>query len=419
VVSTELDESWWSDADAAPKWVRGAIFRLLAGVVVLVITWWLARRLSSLLIVIFISVFLSFAIEPAVNSLERRGIKRGLGTGAVFLLLIAAIVGFGIAMGQVIAQQITDLINEAPDRIASVEGWLQDNIDEEIDLDDLQTTVSESGELRSRATDLAGGLVGFGGAIITALFDLFTIALFTFYLAAEGPKLRRVLCSLLPPSRQRQVLDVWEIGTAKTGGYIVSRLVLVVIAFIVHWVAFGLMGVRFSLVLAIWVSVLSQFVPVVGTYVAAVLPVLIALADRPITAVWVVIFMLVWQQIENYVIGPRVTSETMAVHPAVAFASVIAGTALLGPVGAFLALPVSATLQGFISTYAARYSVDIDTSLGAEPDEGNENHAEVHEIALAAEHPEHTEHREHTESQSTAPTIEPTVEVEQPKALDD
>lgn len=366
--TSEADASWWSDADAAPKWVRGAIFRLLAGVVLLVITWWLARKLSSLLIVIFISVFLSFAIEPAVNSLERRGVRRGLGTGGVFLLLIAAIVGFGIAMGQVMAEQITDLVNEAPDRIASVEGWLQNNIDSEIDLDDLQTTVSESGELRSRATDLAGGLVGFGGAVITALFDLFTIALFTFYLAAEGPKLRRIICSLLPPSRQRQVLDVWDIGTAKTGGYLVSRLVLVVIAFVVHWIAFELMGVRFSLVLAIWVSVLSQFVPVVGTYVAAVLPILIALADRPITAVWVAIFMLVWQQIENYVIGPRVTSETMAVHPAVAFASVIAGTALLGPVGAFLALPVSATLQGFTSTYVSRYSVELDTSLGAEPD---------------------------------------------------
>ncbi len=142
-----------------------------------------------------------------------------------------------------------------------------------------------------------------------------------------------------------------------------SRLILVVIAFIVHWVAFEALGVRFALVLAIWVGLLSQFVPVIGTYVAAVLPVLIALADEPISAVWVILFMVVWQQIENYLIAPRVTAQTMEVHPAVAFGSVIAGTAILGPVGALLALPVSATLQGFISTYASRYSVEVDVDV--------------------------------------------------------
>jgi len=143
--------------------------------------------------------------------------------------------------------------------------------------------------------------------------------------------------------------------------------VLVVVAFIVHWLAFELMGVRFALVLAIWVGLVSQFVPVVGVYVAAVFPVLIALADRPISALWVVIFMVVWQQFENYLIAPRVTASTMEVHPAVAFGSVIAGTAILGAVGALLALPVSATLQGFISSYAARYHVEVDVNTGGLP----------------------------------------------------
>jgi len=77
------------------------------------------------------------------------------------------------------------------------------------------------------------------------------------------------------------------------------------------------------------------------------------------------LFMIVWQQIENYLIAPRVASQTMEVHPAVAFGSVLAGTAILGPVGALLALPVSATLQGFISTYASRYSVEHDVGAYA------------------------------------------------------
>lgn len=360
-----------------PSWVNGAILRLFGAVVGLVVVWWLARKLSSLLIILFISIFLSFAIEPAVNSLERRGVRRGLGTGIVFLLVIGAITAFGIAMGQVVAEQITELVDEAPDRISSLESWLQDNIDQEINLEDLQTSVSESGEFRSRVTGFAGNLVDFGGAIIFALFDIFTIALFTFYLVAEGPKFRRTICSLLPPRQQKRVLEVWDIGTAKTGGYIVSRLILVLIALVVHWVAFELLGVRFALVLAIWVGLISQFVPVIGTYVSAVLPVFVALADRPISALWVIVFMVIWQQFENYLISPRVTAETMEVHPAVAFGSVIAGTAILGPVGALLALPVSATLQGFISTYAARYNVEVDVTTAALGDGDNDEVADL------------------------------------------
>lgn len=250
---------WFATRSTSPNWVNGAIFRLITAIVSLVVLWWLARRLSSLLVILFISIFLSFAIEPAVNSLERRGIRRGLGTGLVFLLIIAGITSFGIAMGQVIAEQITDLVDEAPERVTSLETWLQDNVDESIDLNELQRTVSESGEFQGSVTDFAGGLVDFGGAVVFALFDIFTIALFTFYLVAEGPKFRRTICSLLPPRQQKTVLEIWDIGTAKTGGYIVSRLILVVIAFIVHWVGFELLGIRFALVLAIWVGLVSQF----------------------------------------------------------------------------------------------------------------------------------------------------------------
>jgi len=215
---TAEDQGWFAGSSNTPGWVNGAIIRVVAAVVGLVSLWWLARRLSSLIIIIFISIFLSFAIEPAVNDLERRGIRRGLGTGVVFLIVIASIVGFGIAMGQVVAEQITDLVDEAPGRISSLESWLQGNVDEQIQLEELQRTVSESGEFRSRVTDFAGGLVDFGGAIIFALFDIFTIVLFTFYLVAEGPKFRRTLCSLLPPRQQKTVLNIWDIGTAPDPG---------------------------------------------------------------------------------------------------------------------------------------------------------------------------------------------------------
>jgi predicted PurR-regulated permease PerM len=103
--------------------------------------------------------------------------------------------------------------------------------------------------------------------------------------------------------------------------------------------------------------VFSQFVPVIGTYIAGALPIAIALIADPIDALWVLGVILVYQQVENYWFAPRITAQTMDIHPAVAFGGVIAGAALLGPVGALLALPAAATLQAFVSTYVTRHEV--------------------------------------------------------------
>jgi hypothetical protein len=109
---------------------------------------------------------------------------------------------------------------------------------------------------------------------------------------------------------------------------------------------------------------LSQFLPVIGTYLAGVLPVLVALLDDPIRALWVLIVIVVYQQIENYLFAPRITARTLELHPAVAFSAAIAGAAMLGPVGALLALPACATVQGFLSEWGPSHDV-VESPLTA------------------------------------------------------
>jgi len=346
-----------TDRDRMPGWVRRALIWFFMGVIGLFVLRFLVESLSGLLIITFASLFISFAIEPAVNYLEDRGVRRGVGTAAVFLVLIFAISLFVIAIGSVLATQLTDFVNDAPARINSLQAWLQDNVSEEIDLTDLRDQFVEAGGLGERITSLAGDVFGFGSSAIGLLFDLFTLGLFTFYMAADGPKFRRTVCSIFPPDRQKTINQVWDLAVEKTGGYILSRSILALISAAVHWLAFVLLDVPFPVPLALWMGVVSQFIPVVGSYLAGALPVVISLLDRPITGVWVLIAVIVYQQIENYLFAPRITAQTMAIHPAVAFGSVIAGTALLGPVGALLALPASATIQGFLSTYLNYYDV--------------------------------------------------------------
>ena len=360
------------ERDRMPRWVPRAIVLLMAAAVGLATAAWLLDKLQDLLVVLLVSMFLSFAMEPAVNWLAGKGIRRGLGTAGVFLAFAVAAALFGAAIASVLAEQITKLIDAAPGYLADIEQWANDQFGIELSTDNLAAQFSEGGTAASLLGDVAGNLVSVGSTAVNVALQLFTVALFTFYLVAEGPRLRRLVCSALRPERQAVVLRGWELAIDKTGGYIYSRTLLAAAAFVVHWIAFAIIGVPSPLPLALWVGVLSQFVPVVGTYLAGLLPVLIALLDDPISAIWVVIVVLAYQQLENYLLSPRVTAHTMNIHPAVAFGSVLAGAALLGSVGALLAVPAAATIQAFVSTYVARHELIESEMFDTHADESDQ-----------------------------------------------
>lgn len=374
---TDLPAATSGDARTpTPRAARQLVALFFGGIVILWILYQLVQQLSGFLILLLVSLFFSFAFEPSVNRLESFGVRRGVGTAVLFLMTLGALAVFGFLIGQVLATQITDFVDDAPTLIVDLEGWLQRNIDDDISLTALQDWFLDSGGLGERLTALAGDLVGFSSTVINVLFDLFTVLLFTYYLVAEGPRFRRLVCSLLPQHRQRQVLEIWDLGVEKTGGYISSRVILALISILFHWIAFVIIGVPSPLPLALWMGTVSQFIPVVGLYIAAAVPLLIALLNNPISGLWVLILVIVYQQIENYVFTPRVTAHTMEIHPAVAFGSVLVGAALLGPVGALLALPASATIQGFLSTVVERHGVDEQAMAASRAGRGLGNVAE-------------------------------------------
>jgi predicted PurR-regulated permease PerM len=345
-----------------PSWVPRAIAMFFIGVVLVFVLGWLLARLQTLLVILLVSLFASFALEPAVNWLERRGIRRGLGTALTFLAVLAGFSVFAFFMGRLFVDQVVALIDRMPDYIVQVQDWANRTFDLELDADALIAEFQAGGRADEIATQLASNIYSISTTIVGTVFQLLTVALFTFYLVADAPKLRRSICTALPPHRQREVLQVWEIAIDKTGGYIYSRVLLATISALAHWAAFELIDLPFALPLALWVGVMSQFIPVVGTYLAGALPTLIAVLDDPVTALWVLVIVVVYQQIENYILLPRVSAHTMQLHAAVAFGSVIAGAAILGVVGALLALPAAATVQAFVSTYLNRHEV-VESSL--------------------------------------------------------
>lgn len=345
-------------SDQMPTWVPRAILLFFVGVVVLWLLQNLFEDLSGFLVTLLIAFFFSFALEPAVNWLEHRGVRRGGGTLLMFLVATSLISIFGWIVGSVLAEQTIEFVDRAPGLIDDAEAWLQDNVDESIDLNRVRDQFLSDDGLGEQLTGLANNVVGLGATVVSLVFQLFTVALFTFYLTADGPKLRRSICSRLKPERQRRVLGIWDLAIQKTGGYILSRTVLATVSALVTWIAFSIIGVEFPLALAVWVGVVSQFVPVVGVYIAGALPVGLTLLESPTKALWALIFMVAYQQFENYLLAPRIDSRTLKIHPAVAFGSVVAGASILGPVGAVLALPAAATAQGIISATGERYAIE-------------------------------------------------------------
>ncbi len=345
-----------------PQWIPHLLVMVAGMVVVLFAGLAVFRALRGLIVLLLISAFLATALEPAVNFLAKRGWRRGLATGAIFLLVLltgSALIGLMVPL---IIDQTLLLIDRIPDYIDDL-AVQAERFGIEFSSDRIAAGLTDFDDtLQSYAADLAGSAFGVGSRLISTVFQGLTIALFTFYMVADAPRFRRLLMSTLPADRQREVLRVWEIAIDKTGGYFYSRALLAAFATLTAWVVFRILGVPFALALALWLGVLSQFVPVFGTYIGGALPALIALLESPATAVGVIVFVVVYQQVENYLLSPRITARTMSLHPAVAFGSAIAGGTLMGVPGTLMALPVAATVQAFISTYIHRHEV-VDSAL--------------------------------------------------------
>jgi predicted PurR-regulated permease PerM len=352
------DASPAPDPRAMPAWLPRAIGLFMLGIAGLFVLQWLLLRLRTLLILLFVSLFLAIAIEPAVNALARRGWRRGAATAVVFLGLFVAAVGFLVAMGSLVVSQFSSLADAVPGYVEETIAFVNRTFGANLSSDTLVAQLSSAeSPVRKFATGLAGSALGIGVQLLTLVFQLLTVVLFTFYFAADGPHFRRAVLSVLAPRRQREALRAWDVAVGQTGGYVYSRVLLAAASATATGLFLWLIGVPYPVPLAIWVGLVSQFVPTVGTYLAGALPVLVALLSDPLDAVWVVAFIVAYQQFENYLLAPRITARTMSLHPAVAFGAVIAGAALLGGVGALLALPVAASLQAFFSTYVRRHEV--------------------------------------------------------------
>lgn len=336
-----------------------AVVGVLLGVALLGFVLW---RGSSMVLYLVMSWFVALAMEPAVGRLSRR-MPRAAATATVMVSVFLGVTAFLWAFGSLLVDQLASLVTAAPGIATDVLDQVNRTTGSSYTVENLLDQAGLApADLTGYAQNVAFGVLGLVSAVLGAAFGLFVVAFFVFYMSVGMPGLRGWLATRMPPRVQVPFLAAWDLTKVKVGGYIAARFVLASINALASGVAFFLLDLPYWLPLAMWTGLVAQFIPNVGTYVSIALPVLVGLTSGdPLLGVWVLVWGIAYQQVENLTIEPRISARAVDVHPAFSFGSALLGAQLFGLPGALMGVPFAATTMAMFEIYQRRYDVTPET----------------------------------------------------------
>ena len=344
-----------------PKFLRKTVLIILVGIVIFQVFEWTALRLAGFLFNILLAWLLAISFDPLVSGLARRGMPRALATTIVALGVTLGIGVFLFLFGGALAAQATALVLSVPFVVLDLVSWLNGTFDAGIDPADITSNLNlTTQQIADIAGSLAGGILGVISSVFGAIFSLLTVIVFSFYFSASAPRIKRFLASWLRPDRQVVFMDVWDISVRKAGGFVISKLALASISAAAHVAFFWIIDVPYWLPMGIFAGFVSQFIPTIGTYIGIIVPAFFAAFNDPWDVLWIIIFATIYQQIENYIFTPRISTATMDINSGVALAAVFIGAALFGPIGAIIGIPLVAIIIAVIEAYGRRYELHPD-----------------------------------------------------------
>lgn len=294
----------------------------------------IAARLA--LVLVIISFVLALGFQPARKWLERRGLSRRW-TVAVIILVEAVVAAFlAVVVAPTVVREFVDLVEQAPQLLREQSpDSLLGGLDERFDL------ASRVESFRARLPDITASLLA---EVTTLIFGLVTIVVLTTYFTAGMPGIQRAVARLLWREDREDFETIIDTSTERVGGYIRGNLLISVIAGVTSFVGLLLIGVPSAAALAFFVAI-TDLIPVVGAIAGAGTAILVAAFAGTAQMIATAIFFLVYQQVENYVIQPRVMRKAIDMSAATVIVAVLIGGTLLGITGALLALPMAAIIK--------------------------------------------------------------------------
>jgi predicted PurR-regulated permease PerM len=309
------------------------------------VAYWLLTNIvaiGSTLILIVVALFLAAGLNPAVSFFERRGLRRSYAVLVVIVCVVIAVVLFLVAIVPVITEQVKSITDQAPQWFDRLQNNRQvQDLDDEYDVIDKARDYVTGGNF---VGTLFGGALGIGLAVLGALFNAFIILVLTLYFLSSLDATKRAVYRLAPASRRDRVSRLGNRIIESVGGYVAGAFIVAMCAGLSSVVFLFAVGLGKYAVALAFVVALLDVIPMIGATIGAVVVTAIGFAEDPKIGIACVIFYVIYQQVENYVIYPRVMSKSVDVPGAVTVIAALVGAALLGVVGALLAIPTAAAI---------------------------------------------------------------------------
>jgi predicted PurR-regulated permease PerM len=304
---------------------------------------WISRQVLTWILV---AVFLTLALNPAVEALQRRGLKRrGAATAVTFLLAIGVIVAGGSLFIPTLVREVSDFVAEVPDYVEDVSagrGPLGD-LAQRYDLEErVRDAIDQSGT--TGVLGLSGTAIAVTQGVITFIVAVVTIAFLTFFMLLEGPKWMERFYSLLPAESQEKWRGIGNEIYRTVGGYVTGNLLISLIAGVATTIVLLILDVPYAVALGLLVAILD-LIPLAGATLAAIIVSAVAFLTSIPAGIIVLVFFIVYQQLENHVLQPLVYSRTVQLSPLAILISVLIGAKIAGVLGALAAIPVAGTIQ--------------------------------------------------------------------------
>lgn len=334
------------DPGAHPPLLRQSPFAFgffgALGAVVAYFLFQIAGSLQGIILTVIVALFIALGLNPLVERLERWRLPRGLAVVIVMLLLVGVVALGGWALFPVLGQQVRTLIENTPAYLQ----WLRQN-ETFATLDQRFQIVRQVNEFlasRDTWTNMFGGLLGAGRFIANTFVSTIIAIVLTLYFLATLPAIKQSVYRLAPASRRPRARYLADETFRRVGGYLSGMFVVVTIDAICAFIMMEFVGLQnYALALA-FVVALFAFIPLVGNYCSMVIIALMALPISPVAAIAVVVYYLIYMQIDAYVLQPRIMARSVKVPGAVTIVAALAGGTLLGVIGAIIAIPTAAVL---------------------------------------------------------------------------
>lgn len=327
---------------------RSPFYVGFVGALGVLIAWGLLRELthlSQVLTFLLVAIFLALGLNPVVEALSRRGLSRGWSVVVVFGALVGLFVLIGLVVVPPVSEQTQALVKSAPTMLTNLE---QNRIFHDLDskyhiLSRAQSDLKKQLTSGAAVTSLFGGLLGAGKAIVDGVIGTFTVLILTLYFLATLPRVKAAVYRLVPMTRRTRVVQISEEITRRVGGYVVGQISVALINGLLCFTMLKILTLPYAAVLALTVALLG-LVPIVGTLVGGTLVVLVALVDSWQKALIMLAYYSLYHVFDAYILSPRIMKRAVEVPPAVTVVAILAGGAILGVLGALIAIPVAAGL---------------------------------------------------------------------------